>query len=379
MNESNTSEKVTQNDFFQAKSIMPSLAVLEMSYACNRRCVFCSCPWYAPRSKYSTGAAMEKEEYFEILDHYIDDCGVGTIAFSGGEPLLFDGLRELIDRAAEKKVEKTITGNDGNVTVTREPVVISLNTNGDLLDAGWLDYLKDRSVRLSVAFPGLKTFALLSGIPGAGPEKTLALFGEMSKRGLNAAANITVSRANFAEIYDVMAEALLAGASSLYLNRFLPGGRGLGFVKELTLDAAMISDFIAMAADVLETSKRQGNFGAAIPVCVSGGKKYEYLRIASRCSAGRDIFVTDPAGLIRPCSHTPKNFGRWRDHEKILAGPYWTALRRQEYLPESCFGCKSRFDCDGGCPEAAHIIGGSIRSVDPVFSLFGKTQKKIMD
>lgn len=345
-----------------ATAAVPSLAVLETSFDCNRSCVFCSCPWYAPATRYAKGVPVGLEEHMKMIDHYIDGCGVGTIAFSGGEPLLNKNLRGLIEHVSSKTVVK---GGE------RASVEIGLNTNGDLLDDGWLDFLRDRGVKLSVAFPGIRTFALLTGVRGADFRRTLAVIAAAAKKGIAVAANITASRANFGEIYEVMAEALLAGAASLYLNRFLPGGRGLGYVKELTLDQAMLADFIEMASDVLSAANRQGSVGAAIPTCVSGGKG-PLLRISRGCSAGCGIFVTDPAGMIRPCSHTPEHSGSWRDHESIMAGPGWSAFRRREYYSENCLGCPSRTECSGGCPEASRITGGSIASDDPVFSLFGK-------
>ena len=27
--------------------LLPSTAVLELTYRCNHECIFCSCPWYA--------------------------------------------------------------------------------------------------------------------------------------------------------------------------------------------------------------------------------------------------------------------------------------------------------------------------------------------
>jgi radical SAM protein with 4Fe4S-binding SPASM domain len=35
-------------------------------------------------------------------------------------------------------------------------------------------------------------------------------------------------------------------------------------------------------------------------------------------------------------------------------------------LPSHCLGCEHSFRCDGGCREAAHIVGGQLESLDPL-------------
>jgi radical SAM protein with 4Fe4S-binding SPASM domain len=38
----------------------------------------------------------------------------------------------------------------------------------------------------------------------------------------------------------------------------------------------------------------------------------------------------------------------------------------KDYLPKPCFSCPQMGQCDGGCCEAVHVIGGSPDAVDPL-------------
>ena len=67
--------------------ILPKSAVLELTYRCNHKCKFCSCPWYAPKSKYSCGPELNLLQWKKSIDR-LYDLGVDTFSISGGECLL---------------------------------------------------------------------------------------------------------------------------------------------------------------------------------------------------------------------------------------------------------------------------------------------------
>ena len=52
--------------------------------------------------------------------------------------------------------------------------------------------------------------------------------------------------------------------------------------------------------------------------------------------------------------------------EQIKHHPYWKRFVMKEYLPPQCVRCELMTVCDGGCREAAHIVGGEVDSQDPV-------------
>jgi radical SAM protein with 4Fe4S-binding SPASM domain len=163
-----------------------------------------------------------------------------------------------------------------------------------------------------------------------------------------------------------MGNALAHGASFILLNRFLPGGRGLAHRDRLWLQGDQVRDAIRIADDVLTRAGVPGSLGTEVPKCLVADLPTRKLHVGTRCAGGREFFAIDPAGMVRPCNHSPVALGPWTELDQILAGDYWGRFLFKSFLPETCAGCDLAGDCDGGCREAAHIVGGQLDSPDPV-------------
>ena len=79
-------------------TVLPSVAVLEMTYCCNHACRFCSCPWFA--GMLEPGTEMSIDEWKRLIEAY-SCAGVSQFSFTGGEALLKEGCLELMDFAAK--------------------------------------------------------------------------------------------------------------------------------------------------------------------------------------------------------------------------------------------------------------------------------------
>ena len=158
----------------------------------------------------------------------------------------------------------------------------------------------------------------------------------------------------------------------MLLNRFMPGGRGLKN-DEYLLDTAELNRMLEIAERVLSKAHRHGHVGTELPLCaVAHPERYEYLRISTRCAAAKDFFVVDPSGYLKVCNHSPVRICRFDESDKLARDPYWRAFREKDYYADMCDGCKKRGDCDGGCPEAAHVYLGDTHCCDPLFAPCGR-------
>ena len=202
------------------------------------------------------------------------------------------------------------------------------------------------------------------------PETILAWFRKAKKAGIETTVNITVTRKNLFELYETISEGLLAGADTLLMNRFFPRGRGLTYANELTLSIEQILEMLDTAEEVLRTANRYGSVGTELPKCILDASRYKNLRVGTRCSAALGFFVVGPEGNIRVCNHSQIRLEHVSEIEKVKDNPYWKKYVFKEYLPIVCGNCPEMLNCDGGCREAAHIVGGEIDSVDPVLSGF---------
>ena len=330
---------------------LPSSAVLELTYQCNHHCLFCSCPWYVPNSTYLKQRELNLQEWKEVVDRLYAE-GVRSFSISGGEALLKDGMPELVEYIREEGLKRGIDN---------EIVLIS---NARLMNESYLNLFKRCRVHLSMSLPGYETFQEHTGVDNA--DGVLYWFRKAKEMGLKTTVNITVTKKNYYELFRTIALGLLNGASSVLLNRFLPGGRGLQYQDALSLNREQLNGMLDIAEEVLEYGKRYGHVGTEFPKClIKDINKYQRLNIGTQCAAVKYFFVIDPAGQIRTCNHSPRIVGNVFDEDMIHDKEYWIIFAESLYKPAYCSNCTDKTLCDCGCREVAHILKGNPMEIDP--------------
>lgn len=332
--------------------ILPKSVVLELTYKCNHKCLFCSCPWEAKEEgfyHYEKGRELSFAQWKKVLDK-LNLMGVENISISGGECLMKDCLIPLLAYVREKNV----------FNIDSDIVLIS---NGLLMNEDYLKAFKKYDVHLSMSLPGLTTFKQHTGKDNA--QGVLYWFKRAKEMGLSTTANITVTKINYDELYETIANALIAGADTLLLNRFLIGGRGITYRKELSLNKKQLTSLLDIAEEVLEKANRIGSVGTEYPLClIDKKKKYKKLHVGSICSAAKDFFVVDPSGIIRTCNHSPKKIGHIFNEDIITDKDYWNRFAKRDYIPNTCVMCNEVNKCDCGCRETANIVYKDFYALD---------------
>lgn len=319
-------------------------------------CKFCSCPWYAPNSNYPIGRELDINQWKQVI-RKLYDFGVQAISISGGECLLKDCLPDILRFINEESQKRGLR---------KEIVLIS---NGLLMNEDYLQLFKRSHVHLSMSLPGIETFAEHTGVDNV--NGVLHWFQEAKRVGLNTTVNITVTKLNYYELFRTISLGLINGASSVLINRFLPGGRGLLYKDELILNRAQLNGMLDMADEVLTLSNRYGFVGTEMPLCaIDALKKHKHLRYGTKCAAAKDFFVIDPAGQVRTCNHSPRVVGNIFNQDIIEDKEYWNIFANSNYHPAICQSCKSINMCDCGCREVANILRYSPSAVDDSTELF---------
>lgn len=327
------------------KVTLPSVAALELTYRCNHQCIFCSCPWEA-NTEYKA-EEMTLEEWKTVIDILIDR-GVNSFTLTGGEPLLKDELKDIIDYIMSRGKPLTLI------------------SNGRKMDDDFLDFLSSRKVSLCISIPGIDSFEEHTGIDNV--EHVLSLFERTKLREIHTTANIAVTKKNIGELYENIAYPLIKGADYILLNRFLPGGRGLNN-SEFLLNKEELNLMLDTAEEVLEKAKRYGHVGTELPLCaIDHPEKYKRIQVSTLCSAAKGFFVVDPSGYIKVCNHSPQRICRYTEIDSLLTSDYWRSFQESAYIPSMCKDCDKRDRCDGGCREAAHVYNGHINDSDPILS-----------
>ncbi len=346
-----------------APSFLPATGVLEMTYACNHECLFCSCPWEARNNGFKRRKEMGTEEWKRTI-RLLCEKGVSNLAFTGGEPLMKNDIFELIEYASNCTTEHIETVN-GSLKSSFGPPKLYLISNGKLVNEKVFEICSKYNIHLSMSLPGLTTLNYHTGGKG-NADDILSKFRRAKEVGLSTTVNVTVTKKNIHELYETIASGILAGADTLLMNRFLPGGRGIKYADDLLLDIDQTNQMLDIAEEVLATSKRIGSVGTELPKCILKHTNYTQLKVGTQCSAAIDFFVVGPSGYVRTCNHSPIELEHISEWEKIKDNPYWRKFVMKQYHPEMCSDCNLLFDCDGGCREAAHICGGSVNAPDPL-------------
>lgn len=331
-------------DNIKYPTILPIVAALELTYRCNHKCLFCSCPWEADEEYLKE--ELTYSEWTEVIDTLMRN-GVSTFTLTGGEPLMRDDIRDIIDY---------ILNNGASLNII---------SNGRKITDEFLDFIAKRNVSICISIPGIETFVEHTDVDNV--EHVLSLFEKTRSKGIQATANIAVTKKNLPELYENIAYALIKGADYVLLNRFLPGGRGLKN-QEYLLSKDETNQMLDIAEEVLSKAKKYGHVGTELPLCaINNPDKYKHIRVSNLCSAAKGFCIIDPSGYLKVCNHSPIRICKYNELDILENHAYWNSFRQRDYIPDMCKGCDKLDRCDGGCREAAHVYYGEINAPDPIF------------
>lgn len=323
---------------------LPNVAALELTYRCNHRCLFCSCPWESDETYRKD--ELKTEQWFAVIDELMKN-GVSAFTLTGGEPLMREDLIRIIEYILQKGAS------------------LNMISNGRKIDDEFLDYIAKKKISICISIPGIETFVEHTGVDNV--EHVLSLFEKTKIRGIQATANIAVTKKNLPELYENIAYALIKGADYVLLNRFLPGGRGLQN-QEYLLTKKETNRMLDIAETVLAKANKYGHVGTELPLCaIDHPERYKHIQVSNLCSAAKGFCVVDPSGYLKVCNHSPIRICRYDELETLEQNEYWMQFRNRDYLPEMCKDCDKKSKCDGGCREAAHVLYGNTNDNDPIF------------
>ena len=318
----------------------------EITGRCNLRCAFCYNPW---RLHEDPPAELGARENGEMLEAVLADSGAGWLTFTGGEPLLYEELGQVMTHVRR-----------------RFPAVrLGLATNGLLLparleglQAAGLDY-----VEISLFTVEAATYAALSETDQhERPRHALAL---ARSRGLATTA-ATVLRAGMeAELEDILRLAFALGADRVALNRFAPRGRGSAHAQWLAPTLEELDRLLAMADRVAGSIHLPILVTTPIEDCLLPHTRYPHLAFGP-CVCGDSKWVIDPGGHLRVCELDDHLLGNLRTTPFADLARLPTVSRfRQAHRGSGCTACSSWTRCGGGCRFTPGMTGsGTAHSED---------------
>ena len=320
---------------------------LYLTSTCNLRCSHC---WISPR--FSRG--KQDGIPFEPLKKTIQDAktlGLQCVKLTGGEPLLYQNLNELL------------------TFLSLEELSISIETNGTLVDENLVAAFKAAAVtQISVSLDaaGDKVHDEIRGVPGSF-YRTLEGLKCFSGSGLNFQIIMTLQRKNKDEIPGMIALCERLNAGSLKINHLLPCGRG----KEAFHrgDNLVFEELNALYLKVKEQGRPSENldvffdipvaFRSIEDITVKGICECDILSILgilatgdySICGIGQTVPELRMGNICRNSIRDIwKNSTILQDLRKSLPSK----------LSGICGDCIFKFQCLGCCRANAYAVSGNL-------------------
>ena len=324
--------------------------VYELTGACNQCCRFCYNYW---RDGKTPIPAPDPSQARKTLRKLLSQASVGTLSFSGGEPLLLKNVHDLVLQARFKGCK------------------VNVLTNGTLLTQDRLDNFQRLGISalqipLLSADPAIHD--ALTSLPGSW-EKALDALRRAGETGIGAAVLVItkVNAPGIARTLDLIRD---CGIRTVMVNRFNIGGQGIKNAAELVLGKEELADaFRTVEAFAAAHPQMRFVSGVCTPLCLLETSAFPHIRF-STCSTdlSRRPVTVNYRGEVRFCNHSPKVLGNIfeRPIKEILTdeevGRWYSAV------PEKCAACPLLSRCAGGCRAASEQVFGTFAHEDPVLT-----------
>lgn len=293
-----------------------AFAFLELTPACNNRCIGC-CNVFAAHSMPSPLPAREWKELIARLAPHVK-----WLKLSGGEPTLHPEFAEIVSFIHTLGLPFRLLTNGRwpepeQVLALLQPLASTI------------------TLLASLHGPDASAHEPFSGVPGSFAEAA-ANVRRAAGAGMRVSTSTVLTRYNWNRAEEMVAFARSLGADHAVFNRYI--GPPLPILE--ATPAQMMH--AVQRVETLIAAGEPVRWGTPVPHCVSS-------RASSGCLAGEAFATVDPWGNLRPCNHAPYIVGN------LLAQPFeeiWHSPKMETWramTPPECAGCAVIESCHGGC------------------------------
>lgn len=324
--------------------------VFELTEACNQCCRFCYNYW---RDGSTPLPPPDPRLARKTLHRLLSQAAVGTVSFSGGEPMLLRNIHDLALAARFKGCHVNVLTNGTLLTENALANFVSLGIG---------------AIQIPVLSADPAVHEYLTQVPGSWAKATDALRRVAGAMPGGAYAVLVITAVNAPGVPQTLQLIRNLGVRKVMVNRFNIGGMGLKNCKELVLDAeALNRAFSDVESFAVAYPDMKFVSGVCTPLCMLDVKPYPHIQF-SWCSTdfSRRPVAVNYKGDVRFCNHSPHVIGNiWeRTIGDILTDP--ATVARYAVVPERCRNCMFLSRCNGGCRAASEQVYGSFAEADPV-------------
>jgi radical SAM protein with 4Fe4S-binding SPASM domain len=327
-----------------------SSVAIELTTRCNLRCAHC----YNADHGAVVDAAPAK-----VVARIARLCDAVTLehaTLTGGEPLLFTMLFEVLNLLRERGVRCQIISNGTRI-------------DGSL--ARRLTKAGVRGVQLSLHGPTAEEHEAYTGVRGSF-QQALDGVRALHDAGTGVTGCVVVTRRNATRVGDTLALWKSLGISRVALSRFSPSGLAGEQVAALL---PSLPEVIAAFDQALPYTREGMQLFCTMPIppCALEARDYAPIRFGS-CAIGttKQEFALGPDGALRHCTLHHEPIGGVVDilDPSVDLAALFGSSDVAEYksrVPAFCEGCLHAGSCGGGCGAASIAVFGKRAAVpDPL-------------
>jgi radical SAM protein with 4Fe4S-binding SPASM domain len=322
---------------------------IEVTHRCSLSCIHCS-----SSATNNSIKNINKEKCIEIINSTIG-MGVKKIAFSGGEPLLWEPIYDCISLATSKSIE-VILYSSGNI-----------------------DNMAEASKNISKTGVTKVIFSLYSDIPIEHNritrkvdsfDKTLSAINLLNKAGIKTEIHFVALKNNYSKLARIVDLANNNGVNSISVLRFVPQGRG-SLIKSQILDR---HDNLELKKQIEELRKNNNRIRTGSPW------NFLFLNSPPECLSAIDRMIISPDLDIFPCDafkginksifSSADEYSNIKNHSVEDCWKYsyyfnYIREKKEDYC-KKCTECVSFSLCNSGCiAQKCAFDYTNIKSPDP--------------
>jgi len=311
----------------------PLTVYMEVTRDCNIECNHCLIT--------KEPVEMPAEKAKVLLDQLIQER-VFKVYFTGGEPLLYPGLYDLLEHIKGNPIWSLIQTNGLLVT---DDIAESLNKSG--LGACDLPLFGIRP----------ETHDSITGVPGSF-EKLFSAIDILTSHNVRTFVSFVVVQPNVQELSPFFDWALEKGIPLAHVRRYIPK-----HPKDILLpDMEILRPILLKYAPLRDEYDEKGlhyEIEEAFDFSEQEG---------ARCPAGIQLCYVTAEGYVTPCPYLlvtgesvfEKGFKHVWENSSVLQRARNAAISKGK-----CEQCKFLSECGGGCIAAAYQVTGSFEEPDP--------------
>ena len=311
---------IIENNLFIKNIEFPTSIMIKLTNACNVTCYFCS--------QGIAGNIFLDKSIILKLQNEAKKYGVVDLIYSGGEPLLYPSIDEVIRNGYELGLSQKLVTNGINLKNIKPTTIQMFDNIGISIhgDENIHDFIVGKKGTYKKV---LESLEYINDLP-AKPEIII---------------NFTLTNENVNCLDHIMeiSEKFNCHVSVARLNR-------IGKSSNITNISEIIFDFFE--SNTFNTFKMSN----VIPPCQVGKK---YRSFCHSCSAGIASVCIEANGEVKICASSSQIYGSIYEDDlfEIWNNPKFKEFRSLEWLPITCKVCRQLSQCLGGC-KAEHKIKG---------------------